>query len=433
MINKIGFWPVFALVVGSQIGAGVFMLPANLAAYGFYAVLGWIISGCGAVALALVFGSLCARFPETGGPHVYVKHMFGLPAAFFTGWTYWVISWVSTTAVIVTGVGYLTPFIVALIAHPGQIIYLLVEIILLAAITVLNLKGVQAAGNTEFVLTVLKFVPLLIVPFLALFYFDITNFVMDPTTTANLTTPTILGRVALLALWGFIGLESATTPAGSVENPSKTIPRAIILGTLSVAFLYIINSLGIMGLIPGADLMHSQAPYVDAVQRIFGGSWHLVIALVASIACVGTLNAWVLTSGQIALGLAQDNLMPRFFARKNAGGAPLWGIIISDLGILPLLFFTASESLTKQVMDIIDFSVVAFLFVYLICCMSFIKLLVQEREKATLFQWTFGTIATLFCAWTIYETSVKVLAIASLFVLSGLPVYLLWYRRKSSI
>lgn len=432
MSSKIGFWPVFALVVGSQIGAGVFMLPSQLAAYGFFGVLGWMLAGTGAVALALVFGLLCARFPETGGPHVYVKHMFGLNAAFFTGWTYWVISWVSTTAVIVTGVGYLLPFIASLVMQYGNIVYLLLEIILLALITILNLKGVQAAGRTEFVLTVLKFIPLLIVPILALMYFDANNFMVDPS-VAMTSTPAMLGRVALLALWGFIGLESATTPAGSVDNPSTTIPRAIVIGTLSVAFLYIINSLGLLGLMPGSQLMQSQAPYVDAVHYIFSGNWHLVIALVASIACIGTLNAWVLTSGQIALGLAQDGLMPQFFAHKNKYGAPFWGIGISALGILPLLFFTASQSLVKQVMDIIDFSVTAFLFVYLICCLSFIKLLLKERDKATIFQWLFGIVATTFCVWAIYETSFKVLLIASLFVASGIPVYVFWYHRKGSI
>lgn len=107
---------------------------------------------------------------------------------------------------------------------------------------------------------------------------------------------------------GFIGLESATTPAGAVENPSKTIPRAIVLGTLTVALIYILNSLGIMGVVPSTQLMNSHAPYVDAAQVIFGGNWHLLISLLASIVCIGTLNAWMLTSSQIAFGLAQDGL-----------------------------------------------------------------------------------------------------------------------------
>ena len=107
MSRKMGFWSVFALVTGSQIGTGVFMLPSSLAPYGISSLYGWVLSSLGAIALALVFAALCAQFPKTGGPHVYVKNAFGKPPAFFTGWTYWIISWVSTTAVIVSSVGYL--------------------------------------------------------------------------------------------------------------------------------------------------------------------------------------------------------------------------------------------------------------------------------------------------------------------------------------
>ncbi len=82
MSNKIGFWAVFAFVTGSQIGSGVFMLPANLAGYGIFSLVGWAISGVGAIALCLVFASLCAKFPETGGPHTYVKHTLALQQHF---------------------------------------------------------------------------------------------------------------------------------------------------------------------------------------------------------------------------------------------------------------------------------------------------------------------------------------------------------------
>ncbi len=77
MSKKLGFWSVFAIVTGSQIGSGVFMLPASLAPYGKFSILGWLISGIGAICLAMVFSGLCNRFPKTGGPHVYVKEMFG--------------------------------------------------------------------------------------------------------------------------------------------------------------------------------------------------------------------------------------------------------------------------------------------------------------------------------------------------------------------
>ncbi len=422
MSPKIGFWSVFALVTGSQIGSGVFMLPASLAPYGLFSLAGWLISGVGAIALALVFAGLCSRFPQTGGPHVYVQHAFGPAWGFFTGWTYWVISWVSTTVVVVVSISYLTP----LIGHHAPGVYLALEIGLVVLITALNLKGVQAAGHAEFVLTILKFLPLLMIPLIALCGFDRHHFVMAPCASA-LPLSQILSQVTLLTLWGFIGLESATTPAGSVENPGKTIPRAIVIGTLCVAALYLINSVGIMGLIPGSQLVHSKAPYVDTVQIIFGGQWHLLIAVIASVACIGTLNAWMLASGQIALGLAEDHLMPSLFAKKNKYDAPFFALLTSCAGILPLLILTNNSSLSQQITAIIDFSVVAFLFVYLICVVAFLKVL--KTQSASWLSWLYGILALIFCGWILYETPLKTLTIASLFTLSGLPVYGLWYRR----
>ena len=306
-VNKIGFWSVFALVTGSQIGSSVFMSPVTLAPYGLYGLAGWAISGLGAISLALVFGSLCEWFPQTGGPHVYIKHAFGPTAAFFTGWTYWIISWVSTTAVITAIVGNLTPLIGS--GH-SPFVYLCLQIAILIAVTTLNFRGVSAAGRAEFFLTLLKILPLVVIPAIALFYFDSSNFILAESLVTT-STPQLLSRVTMLTFFGFLGVEAATTPAGAVENPSKTIPRAIIAGTSCVALLYMFNSIGIMGVLSTTQRMTSVAPYADAVRVVFGGNWHLLISLVVSIICVGTLNAWMLTSGQIALGLTQDGLMVR--------------------------------------------------------------------------------------------------------------------------
>lgn len=174
MSKKIGFWSVFAIVTGSQIGTTVFISPASLAPYGVFGLIGWLLSGCGAIALCLVFASLCSRFPQTGGPHAYIKHLFGPTAAFFTGWTYWVISYVSTTVVVITAISSLSPFL----GNISQMTEVTMQIILLMAITLLNLRGVQAAGKAEFILILLKFIPLIIIPIAALFYFNINNFVV---------------------------------------------------------------------------------------------------------------------------------------------------------------------------------------------------------------------------------------------------------------
>lgn len=425
MLQKLGFWSVFGLVTGSQIGTAVLMLPANLAPFGIYSVIGWIISSCGAIVLALLFAILCARFPRTGGPHVYVKRAFGNSAAFFTGWTYWVISWVSTSTVVITAIGYLSP----LIGTQDSSIYLILEILLLSVVMALNLKGIGIAGRIEILLVLLKFIPLVIIPVAALMQFNASNFVLDPK-VSSLSTSQTLGQVVLLTFWGFIGVEAATAQAESVVSPSKTIPKAIIIGTFCVVILYLINSIGIIGLVPREDLMNSNAPYVDATQIIFGGEWHLFVSLIASVICIGTLNAWVLTSGQIALGLAQDKLLPTLFGTKNKNDSPVWSVVISCVGILPLLIITSNSDLSKQITEIIDFSVIAFLFVYLACSVAFLKLLLVKPERTVLYEWLIACGSIVFCLWIIYETPLKVLMIASAFVLSGVPVYFFVYKKQ---
>ncbi len=427
MQKKIGFWPVIALVIGSQIGSGVFILPANLASYGVYSIYGWALAGVGAISLAIVFAFLCSYFPKTGGPHAYVEKMFGSTMAFFTGWTYWVISWVSTTVVIIAAVGYLTPFF----GEQSSSFYLILEIGLLALLTTLNLGGVQAAGRAEFFLSLLKFIPLLLIPAIALLFFDSNNFAHD-VITHELSVSNVLGKAATLALWGFIGVESATTPAGSVHNPSKTIPIAIVLGTTVVALVYTLNSVGIMGLIDSDVLRYSKAPYVDVIQIIFGGNWHLIISIVASVACIGTVNAWILTSGQIALGNAEDGLMPPLFSKTNKNNAPDNAILISAVGMIPFLILTKSDNFVEQLTTIIDFSVTAFLYVYLICCISLIKMLIQTKQSirySTILMFV-AVVASGFCCWLIYECSWQNLLIAFSFVLTGIPVYVYMHYKN---
>ena len=423
MSSKIGFWSVFALVAGSQIGSSVFMQPAILAPYGIYASFGWLISALGAISLALTFGWLCSKFPKTGGPYVYVQEAFGSKAAFFTGWTYWMISWISTPVLYIATAGYLSP----LLNDPPIQVLFLVELLFLVLLTVLNLRGVSQAGKVEFYLSLLKIIPLVIVPLFALSFFNINNFMLDTTYPDTQSLSSILASTAHLTLWGFIGVETATTAAGSVHNPAKTIPKAIFIGTFCVAILYIINSMSIMGLIPGLELSKSRAPYVDAAQRIFGGNWHLLVSLIAAITCIGTANAWTLSSGQSALGLAQDRLLPKFFARKNKNGAPTYGLLVSFIGIIIILLLTMDKSLVAQINTIIDFSVTAFLFVYLICSLSFFKIYFKEKINQPIYL-IFASISLLFCIWVLSQASLTTIFCASLFCLSGIPVY--WFIKK---
>lgn len=422
VISKIGFWPVVSIVIGSQIGSGIFMLPSHLGKYGAIGVLSWVVSGAAAIMLALVFSELCKRYPKTGGPHAYVEVAFGRHAAFFTAWSYWVISWLSSAFVVIAAVSYFG----SIFGGFSQQTNLSLEIGLLLGIMSINLFGIRASGYTEFIFTVLKILPLLLLPFAALFFFKAEHF--TPLNLSEFSMARAINEATVLTFWGFIGLEVATTPAGSIENPGKTVPRAIMLGTIIVAVIYFFSSSVIMGVIHPAELQLSNAPFVDLARVMFGGNWHVIIALAASVVCIGTLNAWVLASSQIALGAASDELFPRIFSKKNRFGASIIGVVISALGMIPVLCLMLKKNLVSQLEFVVDVSVMVFLLVYGVCAISYLIILKREYCKS-FWRYAIGYIALAFCVWVLSRSNWATLGVIAAIVCSGIPVYFM--QRKS--
>ncbi|WP_039456869.1 APC family permease [Candidatus Jidaibacter acanthamoebae] len=415
--RKIGFWSLVSIVISSQVGSGIFMLPASLAHFGGIAAFSWVFTGCGAILLALAFAELSKRFPKNGGPHVFVQEAFGKNAAFFVAWGYWVISWSSTTAVIIASIGYFGSLFGGFDIKTG----LILELLLLWFFTWINLKGVKASGYIEIVFTVLKVVPLIVLPIACIPHFQIENFI--PLNTSGTSNLSALNAAALITFWGFIGVECATTPADSVDNPKRTIPRAIIFGTITVAIINLLCSLAIMGVVPMEQLKISKAPFTDAAKFAFGGNLHYFISLAAAVVCFGTLNAWILVSGQIALGAAQDGLFPKVFAKQNSNGSPYFSILAASLGMVPLILFTLNDNLVDQFTKIIDNSVTVFLIIYAICILSLLKIL--ARDKASLISYIIAIAALLFCGWALFACSAEMIIISISVFLSGLPIYLL--------
>lgn len=423
--KKMGFWNVTSLVAGSQIGTGIFLIPASMALFGAVGLCSWLITAFGAMMLAMVFAHLSSKIPKAGGPHTFIEHSFGKSLGFFSAWTYWVISWMSTPMVVISIVSYLSPLTVALFGPLHPISNLILEITILLSITSLNLSGASSAGRVDFFFSILKLIPLFLVPLAGLFFFNTSHFTpFNPTTDSTIS---VLNAAALLTLWGFIGVESATTTADSVENPQKTIPRAIIVGTMIVAIIYIFSSTVIMGVVPPDALAVSKAPFADAAEIIFGAGWSLVISLLAAIVCLGTLNAWILTSGQIALGAASDGHLPKFFSIKNRFGAPKWGLIVSSFGMIPVLIATMNQDLIQQINLIIDVSVTSFLLIYVLSVLSHLKLCASEKNQKGLL---IGSLALSYCCWALYSSGIIMVAFALLIPMTGLPFYL-WNRRTA--
>jgi basic amino acid/polyamine antiporter, APA family len=279
--------------MGNMIGSGVFLLPASLAAYRGLSLAGWLVSAGGAVMLALVFARLSRQLPATGGMYAYTRASFGDFAGFLVAWGYWLSTVITLGALAVAMVGYLDPFIPAIVRAPGAAAVL--AIMAIWVVIGVNIAGVALAGRVQIVTTVLKLMPLVVVGIGGLFFFSPDVFTMPSTETVS--APAQLISVVTLTLWAFLGLECATIPAGSVRDPERTIPRATVVGTVVTAIIYIVSTIGVMSLVAPDALAQSTAPFADGATRIFGGVGGQLVAAGAAISCLGALNGWVLMAG----------------------------------------------------------------------------------------------------------------------------------------
>jgi len=327
--KAMGLWSCIALVVGNMIGAGIFMLPSVLAAYGTLSLWGWAVSVCAALSLAFVFAKLSTIIPTAGGPHVYTREAYGDFAGFLCAWCYWKAAWIGNAAIAVTVVGYFTVFFPQL-ANP--IAGASVAIGLLWLLTFINLGGLGVFSVVQNVCTVLKLIPLGLIAICGWFFFNADNFAV-PVYGRNVPETSWLAAVSTLSaltMWSFLGLESATVPAGDVKDPRKTIPRATIIGTFIGGVVYVTAVTAVLAMLPAKQLTASTAPFADAARMIVGDWGYYLIAAGAIIAAVGALNGWVMMQGQIPMAAARDGLLPESLGRVNRHGVPAIGLLVSS-------------------------------------------------------------------------------------------------------
>ncbi|MDX2931260.1 amino acid permease [Streptomyces ipomoeae] len=321
--RKFGLAAATALVMGNIIGGGIFTLPAAVAPYGTVSLLAFVVLSVAAVLLALLFGKLARRSPVTGGLYVYPRDAFGPFAGFLSAWSYWTMCWVSIAALAVGVVGYVD---VLIPLGDGKVVLAAVALAALWLPAAANFAGTRWVGAVQIVSTVLKFVPLLLVATIGVFFIDTDNF--GPFNSSGESVPGAVAASAALLLYSFLGVESAAVSAGEVKDPERNVGRASVLGTLASALVYILGTVAVFGLVPHEKLVNSGAPFADAVNSIVGGSaGGTVIALVAVASIVGCLNGWILLSAQMPYAAARDGLFPKPFARVGKGGVPGFGVL----------------------------------------------------------------------------------------------------------
>jgi basic amino acid/polyamine antiporter, APA family len=288
-------------------------------------------------------------------------------------------------------------------------------------------------GGFQLVTTVLKFLPLVFLATVGLvFAFHIGNW-----PAWNPGGGSVFGAISsalTVATFAYVGVETATIAASKVKDPEKNVPKATVLGTLSTAAIYLLVTLAVFGIVPNHTLQTSGAPFSDAFNTIFGGTWGgKLVALFAVISGLGALNGWTMICGEVPQAAARNNLFPPAFARQNKNGVPAFGIIVSTiLASLAVIAALSSSGGVAAFSQIVLFSGVTVGLPYFFSIMVQLYYVYTEgrKLKATFHrEAVIAIIALIFTFWMIAGSGQMAVYLAFLIFLLGLIMMTYLYIR----
>lgn len=426
--HKIGLVALISLAVGNAVGSGIFMLPASLAKIGSISLLSWVFTTLGALFLAFVFVKISARLPKTGGPYAYAREGFGNFVGFQVAFIYWIATLISNVSLIIVLIGYLHLFSPTL---ANQTFDISASLVVIWLFTFVNISGVHSVGKVQIITTIIKCTALLLVTILGVFYFH-PSYLTSSFNLSHTSNLAAFSYAATLTFWAFVGMESATIPAEHTENPKRNIPVATILGVLITAFIYIASSTVIMGMLPAHTLANSTFPFSTAARLILGnwGAW--IIGFGAIISCLGTFNGWTLIQGQMTMAMADDNLFPKVFAKRNKHNVPAWGLVIGAILTSLIVLATTNPNLVEQFQVTVLVSSVAFLITYLYTIIAEMMYLPKDKKGIIKTSASFiaAILAGVYICWAFFGSGEKIIFYFMVMLIATIPLYAFFSAKK---
>jgi len=330
LIRGLGPWASAAIVVGTMIGTGIFLKPAEMAREGrFVSVVfaAWIVGAILSMFGALSFAELGAAIPEAGGEYAYLRRGFGPQWGFLFGWMHSIVGRPSSMASIAAGVARFLSFLIPAVAAPlftlhfpafaGMKPYDFVftwaqplAVLWLIIMTAVNYLGVRLGGAVQVVLTIVKIVSVLAVIAVAFFSAAGSAHPADPVWPAALNGGIVTAFLAALAaaLWAYDGWEDLNLVGSEVAEPQKNFPRALLGGVSLVAVIYLVFSAACLRVLPFDAVANSSHIASDVVEHIAGHGAAYWMTLAMVISAIGSLNSSVLSGARVPYAMARDGL-----------------------------------------------------------------------------------------------------------------------------
>jgi len=333
LVRGLGRWDLTAVAINTIIGTGIFILPAGVfGLIGSFSLLAFLVCAVIIGLIVLCFSEVSSRFQLTGGMYLYAKEAFGPEIGFEVGWLYWIVRVATFAANCNAMLTYLGFFFAGV--NEGFVRVAIITLVV-GSMTLINLLGVRETAVVTNIFAVGKIVPLLIFAAVGVFFIEPANFnfAATPETTA-------FPAAVLMLLYAYMGFEAAAIPAGETKDPQKSVPFALLTALGFCAVLFLIVQIVAIGTLPG--LAASKTPLADAAGQFMGSFGAGFIAVGALISVLGNLNGGLLSSSRIPFAMAEQNELPKAFARTHEKyKTPFVAILVTGAVVLTLTIFTS--------------------------------------------------------------------------------------------
>jgi basic amino acid/polyamine antiporter, APA family len=448
LARELGVSHATAIVIGTIIGSGIFLVPAEMMqAVGSAKLvyLAWLVGGLLSFFGALTYAELGAMKPQAGGEYVYVRDAYGPLGGFLYGWTWFVIAKPASVATITTGIVRILGTFSAFAFFSGNIFSIgssakfsitwgqLVAVGAAILISALNYLGVKKAGEFQLVFTLLKIAVILGVVAVC---FGAGGSVTGHgwSNFAGMFSGAkggVAGFMAALvaALWAYDGWNDLNMVAGEIKRPERNIPIALIAGVAAVGVLYVLVNAGVQYVMPASAIAASARPASDAVALIMGHWGAAIVSAGMAISMLVTLNGTIMSGARIPYAMARDGYFFRSLAEVHPRfHTPTAALVVQAVLSIVLLLLGGSF---RQFFSLAIFSEWMF---YMIASSTIFVFRWREPEAARPYRVVgypvvpalFIAAATVLLYYTFREDWPNSLY-GLLMILAGIPVFL-WFR-----
>lgn len=460
--RELGVWDASAIVAGSMIGSGIFIVSADVArtvGSPGWLLLVWVLNAVLTVWGAISYGELAAMMPRAGGQYVYLREAYSPLLGFLYGWTLFLVIQTGTIAAVGVGfakfLGVLVPWVSAerSLFQIGTLSFSTQRFVAIAVIVLLtwsNSRGIREGKIVQNLFTSAKVAALVALVVLGIFVsrnteavaVNFSHFWGDQPLTVGFFM--MLGGAMVGPLFSSDAWNNVTFTASEVKNPKRTLPLSLIGGTILVMLLYCLTNLAYLCLVPlsgsaaGVTVLERGIQYAAedrvataAAYMIFGGNAAAIMAVAIMVSTFGCLNGLILSGPRLYYAMAQDRLFFARTGRLNPAGVPDGGLWLQAL-------WASLLTLSGTYGNLLDYVVFAALFFYVLTVIGLFRLRYRQPDterpyRAFGYPWLPGLyvfVASLIMLDLLFVKPAYTWP-GLLIVLTGVPVYFLWRQRKA--